>query len=130
VRTVIVYPAADRAACEAVLDRLGPGQRVPWHIAGCLHVDVTTGDALPLFYCWDPAEVSAVEATVGHRPTWAVHIDVSWSVDGKEPVRRLVLALLEAGGAAVDDNSTHPWTGAQIAGDARVGGRRFFNETP
>jgi hypothetical protein len=125
-RTVTVYPASDQASVEQILDGLST-QRLPWYIDGCLLVyrSVDTED-LPLFYGLDPDEIEAVERVVGHRPRWTMSIDVSYRVDGRAELRRLVLTLLREGGAAVDDYSLHPWSREQIEADRTVAGRRFF----
>ncbi|MDT0266000.1 hypothetical protein RM844_06800 [Streptomyces sp. DSM 44915] len=126
-RNVFVFPAGERARTVSWLDRHAPAQREPWHVAGCLWVEIDDERSGLLFHDWEPEDVAVLEAAVGHRPTWAARIDVSGRVNGRPEVRQLVGLLLAHGGVAVDDHSAHPWTAPEIASDTPVGGLRFFN---
>lgn len=129
-RSVIVFPCSDQSTSEAVLDRLCPHQREPWHVDGCLHASIGRDSAdLPLFLGWEPSETQALEHVCAGQPSWAVIIHMSGAVDGEPQVRSLVLALLRDGGAAIDDYSLHPWTSDEIEHSRTVQGRRFLHPT-
>jgi hypothetical protein len=124
-RSVVVYPAGDQARTVAVLDALAQ-QHDPYHVDGCLHVSIVDdGEELPLFLAWEQEEIEAVALVVGHRPTWCVMIHMSWTIKAPGAARRLTLALLRNGGAAIDDYSSHPWTAEEIGEDCIISGRRF-----
>jgi hypothetical protein len=80
-----------------------------------------------LFADWEPDDVAVLEAVVGHRPTWAVQVDISGRIDGTAEVHQLVALLLERGGVAIDDYSGHPWTLQEIESGAVIDGLRFFD---
>ncbi|GAA3250318.1 hypothetical protein ACFO1B_40045 [Dactylosporangium siamense] len=126
-RTVFVFPAGERADTVASLDRHLPQQRDPWTLAGNLYINIDDEQTGHLFADWDPDDVAVLEATVGHRPTWAVQIDISGRIDGTAEVHQLVALLLEGGGVAIDDYSAHPWTLQEIESGAVIGSLRFFD---
>ncbi|GAA2341289.1 hypothetical protein [Dactylosporangium salmoneum] len=126
-RSVFVFPAGERAETVASLDRHLPQQRDPWTLAGNLYINIDDEQTGRLFADWDPDDVAVLEATVGHRPTWAVQIDISGRIDGTPKVHQLVALLLERGGVAIDDYSAHPWTLQEIESGAVVDGLRFFD---
>ncbi len=125
-RSVTVYPTLDQAKTVAVLDELSSQPPKPYYVHGCLYVDVVDDNAeLLLFLGWEQEEIEAVERVVGHRPAWCVLMDLPWIVEAPDAARRLTLTLLQGGGAARDDYSSHPWTAAEIGENRRVEGRRF-----
>lgn len=71
--------------------------------------------------------MAVLESVVGHRPTWAVQVDISGRIDGTAEVHQLVALLLERGGVAIDDYSCHPWTLQEIESGAVIDGLRFFD---
>lgn len=125
-RSVFVFPRLDRAGVVAVLDGLSPGQSEPWLVDEVLYVGLVTEDD-SLYQDWEPETVERLTATVGHRPAWAVVIDISGRVDGTEELCRLVLNLIDAGGGAIDDYSDHVWTGNDIRSGTRYDGLSFFD---
>ncbi|GGX91049.1 hypothetical protein [Streptomyces fructofermentans] len=126
-RTVFVFPAGERAETVALLDRHLPEQRNPWTLDGNLYIDIDDEQAGCLFSDWDPEDVTILEAAIGHRPTWAVQIDVSGRVDGTAEVHRMIALLLEHGGVATDDYTAHPWTLPEALSGAVIDGLRFFD---
>lgn len=126
-RTVFVFPARERAEVLTRLDRHFPSQREPWVADGCLYIDVDDVETGNLFSDWDPEDVAVLEAATGHRPTWALQVDISGRIDGTAEVHRLVTLLLHDGGTAVDDYSAHPWTLEEVASGAVIDGLRFFD---
>ncbi|GLY54580.1 hypothetical protein [Lentzea sp. NBRC 102530] len=126
-RSVFVFPRLDRAGVAAVLDALSPRQNTPWFVDDALYVDLDSEAEGCLYQDWEPEAVEQLTAAFGGRPSWAVQIDVSGRVDGTEQVRRLVLALLDAGGVATDDYSDHAWTADEIRSGARCEGLTFFD---
>ncbi|MFJ4834514.1 hypothetical protein ACIP79_32090 [Streptomyces sp. NPDC088747] len=126
-RSVFAFPAGERAETVASLDRHLPAQRDPWTVEGNLYIEIDDEQTGYLFSDWDSDDVAALEAAVGHRPTWAVQIDISGRIDGTREVHRLVELLLENGGVATDDYSAHPWTLQEIKSGALNGGLGFFD---
>jgi hypothetical protein len=126
-RSVFVFPAGDRAATVAALDEHLPQQRNPWVLAGSLFIDIVDEQTGSLFTDWEPDDLAVLEATVGHRPSWAVQVDISGRIDGTAEVHQLVALLLEHGGVVVDDYSSHPWTLPEIQSAAVIDGLRFFD---
>ncbi|MEV4299409.1 hypothetical protein [Microbispora rosea] len=125
-RSIFVFPDVEQVAVAALLDELSPGQRHPWLVDGCLFVWLTT-EGECLYLDWESQAVRSLTRACGHRPGWALQVDVSSRVDGTAEVRSLTLALLAQGGIAMDDYSDHPWTANEIANDAAVEGLRFFD---
>jgi hypothetical protein len=126
-RSVFVFPPGERAETVASLDRHLPEQRDPWTVEGNLYIEIDDEQTGYLFSDWEPDDVVALEAAVGHRPTWAVQIDISGRIDGTTEVHQLVELLLEHGGVATDDYSAHPWTVQEIKSGAVNDGLRFFD---
>ncbi|MEU1300000.1 hypothetical protein [Streptomyces shenzhenensis] len=126
-RSVFVFPAGERGETVASLDRHLPEQRDPWTVEGNLYIEIDDEETGYLFSDWDPDDVVALEAAVGRRPTWAVQIDVSGRIDGTTEVHQLVELLLQPGGVATDDCSTHAWTLQEIKTGAVNDGLRFFD---
>ncbi|MFG2774694.1 hypothetical protein [Streptomyces sp. NPDC048350] len=126
-RSVFVFPAGERAETVGSLDRHLSEQRDPWTVEGNLYIEIDDAEIGYLFSDWDSDDVAALEAAVGHRPTWAVQIDISGRIDGTAEVHRVVELLLQHGGVATDDYSAHPWTLQEIKSGAVNGGLRFFD---
>ncbi|SEC22947.1 hypothetical protein SAMN05216489_00210 [Streptomyces sp. 3213] len=126
-RSVFVFPAADRGGTVALLDQHLPGQRDPWTLDGNLYIDIDDEQNGHLFSDWDSDDVAVLEAAVGHNPRWAMQIDVSGRIDGTAEVHQLVALLLEHGGVALDDYSAHPWTLQEIQSETVIDGLRFFD---
>lgn len=129
-RSVTVFPAIERDQTTALLDRALPDQRNPWTLrtlAGNLYIAIVDDRTGLLLSEWDADEMPAIEAIVGHRPTWAVQIDISGRIDGTAEVHWLVALLLERGGFATDDYSAHPWTLQEIESGVMIEGLRFFD---
>lgn len=126
-RSVLVFPAGERAGTVALLDRYLPEQRDPWTVDGKLYIEIDDEQAGYLFSDWDPDDVAVLEVAVGYRPRWAVQIDISGRIDGTTEVHQLVELLLEHGGVAMDDYSAHPWTLQEIKSGAVNEGLRFFD---
>lgn len=129
-RSVFVFPSRGRAETADVLDRHLAGGRESWVLVRPddrvdLYVHIDDVGSGCLFCDWDPDDVAALEASLGHRPTWAVQVDLSRRIDGVEEVRQLAALLLDAGGVAVDDHSVHPWTLREIESGTVVDGLRF-----
>jgi hypothetical protein len=127
VRSVFVFPAGERAETAASLDRHLPQQRDPWTLDGNVYIEIDDERAGSLFADWDPDEVAVLEATLGHRPTWAVQIDISGRIDGTAEVHLMVALLLRHGGVAIDDYSAHPWTLLEIESGTVIDGLCFFD---
>ncbi|OOC02148.1 hypothetical protein [Amycolatopsis azurea] len=125
-RSVFVYPHLDQVGTVAVLDALSPGQNAPWLVEGVLYCWLESEDEY-LYQGWEPDGVEHLTVTIGHRPDWAIEIEVSGRVDGTEQLRRLVLTLLEHGGVVTDDYSDHAWTAGEIRSHARHEGLTFFD---
>ncbi|MFJ8827668.1 hypothetical protein ACIREE_38755 [Streptomyces sp. NPDC102467] len=126
-RSVFVFPTGEQAQTVACLDQHLPQQRSPWTLNGDLYIDIDEEATGYLFSDWDPEDVAILEAVVGHRPGWAVQIDVSGRIDGTAEVHQLSALLLEHGGVAIDDYSAHPWTLDEIHSGAVIEGLRFFD---
>jgi hypothetical protein len=126
-RSVCVFPARERSETVALLDQHLPEQRDPWVMAEALYVSIDDDQTGYLFSDWEPDQVAVLEAAVGHRPTWAVGIDLSGRIDGTAEVLQLVALLLQQGGVTVDDYSDHPWTLQEIESGAVINGLRFFD---
>ena len=116
----------DRAKTLAVLDELSSQPGPKYHVGGCLHVGVCDDtEDLPILLGWEQDEIEPLERILGHRPDWCVLMDLSWIVDAPPAAERLVLALLQDGGAAKDDYSYHMWTAEEISENRLVEGQRF-----
>ncbi|MFE9812801.1 hypothetical protein ACFYRN_44900 [Streptomyces sp. NPDC005227] len=126
-RSVFMFPAGERAETVMSLDRLLPRQRDPWTVEGNLYIEIDDEQAGHLFSDWDSDGVAALEAVVGHRPAWAVQIDVSGRIDGTAEVHQLAELLLQHGGVATDGYSAHPWTLGEIKSGTGNDGLRFFD---
>ncbi|MFD7934536.1 hypothetical protein ACFV4T_08365 [Streptomyces sp. NPDC059755] len=126
-RTVFVFPAGERAETVASLDRRLPAQRNPWTLDGNLYIDIDDEQTGYLFSDWDPEDVAVLEAAIGDHPTWAVQIDISGRIDGTAEVHQVITLLLEHGGVATDDYTTHPWTLPEILSGAVIDGLCFFD---
>ena len=126
-RTVFVFPAGDRTATIASLDEHLAHQRNAWVLAGSLFIDILDERTGSLFTDWEPDDVAVLEGVVGHRPSWAVQVDISGRIDGTAEVHHVVALLLEHGGVAVDDYSSHPWTLPEVRSGAVIDGLRFFD---
>ncbi|MBC6449230.1 hypothetical protein [Actinokineospora xionganensis] len=126
-RSVSVFPRLDQADIVAMLDALSPHQNDPWLVDDVLYVDLDFEYDGFLYRDWEPEAIEHLAAAIGHRPAWAVDIQVSGRVDGTEQLGRLVLTLLDAGGAAMDDYSDHAWRASDIRSDARFEGLSFFD---
>jgi hypothetical protein len=68
-----------------------------------------------------------LDAATGGRPSWAVQIDISGRIDGTDEVHRVLALLLDGGGVAFDDYTSHAWTLPEIQSGASFNGRRFFD---
>lgn len=126
-RSVFFFPAGERAATVAALDRHLPAQRYPWYLEDGLYIDIDDEQTGCLFSDWEPEEVALLDAAVGHHPAWAVQIDISGRIDGTAEVHRMAALLLAQGGVAFDDYTEHPWTLQEIESGATVDGLRFFD---
>ncbi|MEU6284261.1 hypothetical protein [Streptomyces sp. NPDC047028] len=126
-RTVFVFPTVERAETVASLDRHLPQHRHPWTLDGNLYIDTDDEQTGRLFSDWDPEDVAVIEAAIGHRPTWAVRIDISGRIDGTAEVHQMIALLLEQGGVATDDYTSRPWTLHEILSGAAIDGLRFFD---
>jgi hypothetical protein len=123
-RSVFVFPAWEREETSAALDRHLLRERDSWTLVGGLYINIDDEQTGCLFSDWDPHDVAVLEAAVGHRPTWAVQIDISGRIDGTTEVHQLVQLLLQYGGFAFDDYSAHPWTLREIESGTMIDGRR------
>jgi hypothetical protein len=126
-RSVFVFPAGERAETVASLNRHLPQQGGSWTLDANLYIAIDDEQVGHLFSDWDPGDVAALEAAIGHHPTWAVEVEISGRIDGTAEVRQLVALLLGRGGVATDDYSAHPWTLQEIESGAVAGGLRFFD---
>ncbi|WP_258939626.1 hypothetical protein [Actinomadura luteofluorescens] len=126
-RSVFVFPAGERAETVALLDLHLPKQRNPWSLDGDLYIDIDDEQTGYLFSDWEPEDVAILEAALGHHPAWAVQIDISGRIDGTAEVHQMTALLLDRGGVATDDYTTHPWTLTEILSGAVVDGQRFFD---
>jgi len=126
-RSIFVFSPLEQAEMIDVLDELLPQQRNPWTVGGDLYINMVDQHDGLLFSDWEDEHVAAVETAMGHRPGWAIQVDVSGRIDGTSEVRWLTMKLLECGGVATDDYSEHCWTRAQIESGATVGHLRFFD---
>lgn len=111
----------------AELDAFLPRQRTPWVMDGALYVNVVDERDGLLFSDWEGEHVQAVQEAMGHRPAWAVQVDISGRINGTAEVRRLAVHLLARGGVATDDYSDRCWTCQEIADGTVVDGMRFFD---
>jgi hypothetical protein len=127
VRTVFAFPACGRAETVAALDRQLPDQRHPWVLNGVLYIEIEDESAGMLYADWEPEDLAALEAAIGPRPNWAVQIDISGRTDGTVDVHRILEILLDRGGVAFDDYTSHAWTLQEISSGVTVGGLRFFD---
>jgi len=126
-RNAFVFPAGEQAAAVAALDAIVPAQRDRWVLAGGLYITIVDEQTGDLFADWEPDDLAVLEAAVGHRPTWAVLVEISGRIDGTAEVHQLLALLLQRGGVAIDDYSSHPWTWQEIESQAVIGGLRFFD---
>src|SRR6516164_5586544 len=85
-RSVRVFSARERSETVALLDQHLPEQRDPWVMAEALYVTIDDDQNGYLFSNWEPDQVAVLEAAVGHRPTWAVGMDLSGRIDGTAEV--------------------------------------------
>ncbi|MFI6305840.1 hypothetical protein ACIBCH_28515 [Amycolatopsis thailandensis] len=125
-RSVFVFPRLDQVGTFAVLNALSPGQNAPWLVEDVLYCWLETEDG-SLYLGWEKEAVERLISAIGHRPAWAIEIEVYGRVDGTEQLRRLVLTLLEHGGVVVDDYSDHAWTAGEIRSHTRYEGLTFFD---
>ncbi|MBW6435628.1 hypothetical protein KZ829_17955 [Actinoplanes hulinensis] len=116
-RTVFAFPAGERADTVALL---------AGHHNG-LYISIEDEGDGTLYVDWNQDELAALEKAVGHRPGWAVQIDISGRIDGTAEVHDLLDVLLADGGVAFDDYTTHAWTLAEIQDGTTVDGLRFFD---
>lgn len=126
-RTVLAFPAGERSATVASLDRHLPEQREPWTLDGNLYINIDDEQTGYLFCDWDPEEVAILDAVIGHHPTWAVQIDISGRIDGTAEVHQMIALLLEHGGVAMDDYTPRLWTLPEIVSGTVIDGLRFFD---
>jgi hypothetical protein len=91
-RSVFVFPVGERTETVAWLDRHLPEQRDFWTMDGKLYIEIEDEQAGHLFSDWELDDVAVLEAAVGHRPTWAVRIDISGQIDGTAEVHQVVEA--------------------------------------
>ncbi|GGN59131.1 hypothetical protein GCM10010112_13740 [Actinoplanes lobatus] len=116
-RTVFAFPAGRRADTVALLTHPRDG----------LYISIEDEGNGTLYVDWDPDELAVLEEAVGHRPGWAVQIDISGRIDGTAEVHDLLAVLLADGGVAFDDYTTHAWTLPEIQNGTAVDGLRFFD---
>lgn len=126
-RTVFMFPVVDRAETVACLDQHLAGGDGSWTFAERVYVVIDDEETGCLFRDWEPDEVALLEAALGHRPTWAVQVDISGRIDGTAEVCDLAALLLRRGGVAFDDYSKHAWTLQEIESGAEIEGLRFFD---
>ncbi|GAA1829425.1 hypothetical protein GCM10009682_55430 [Luedemannella flava] len=126
-RSVFVFPTGERADTIALLDRHLLRQPGRWLLADRLYIEIDDEQTGYLFADLDRNDMALLEAALGHRPTWAVVVDISGRIDGTAEVRWLVALLLARGGVVLDDYSAHPWTPREIESGAVIDGLRFFD---
>jgi len=126
-RTVFLFPTAERTEILATLDRRFPAQRHPWRMEVGILIDTDDEGTGNLFSDWEPEEVADVDAALGYHPTWALQLDITGRIDGTDEVRGLAALLLDHGGVAYDDYSSHAWTLQEIEDGFVVDGLRFFD---
>ncbi|WP_437095015.1 hypothetical protein [Streptomyces sp. enrichment culture] len=126
-RTVFMFPVADRADTVACLDQHLVGGDGSWTFAERLYVVIDDEETGCLFRDWEPEDVALLETALGYHPTWAVQVDVSGRIDGTAEVCHLAVLLLRRGGVAFDDYSEHAWTLQEIESEAAIEGLRFFD---
>jgi hypothetical protein len=90
VRTVFAFPAGSREETIALLTISLPQQSNPWVMSGALYIDVEDEGNGTLYVDWEADELAVLDAAVGHRPSWAVQIDISGRVDGTTEVHQLL----------------------------------------
>ena len=56
-----------------------------------------------------------------------MQVDISGRIDGTAEVHQLIALLLEHGGVATDDYTTHPWTLPEVLSGAVIDGLHFFD---
>jgi hypothetical protein len=132
-----VFPLADlQHVRKRIAELASDSQHDPWVIdaadpsdSPAIYVSIatTTDELAGLYRDWEPSDVEALRAALGHLPEWCVSCDVSGRIPGDAEIRSLVLDLLADGGVAVDDYSDHCWTRAEIVEDRAVDGLRFFD---
>ncbi|MEV7550926.1 hypothetical protein AB0N89_15000 [Amycolatopsis sp. NPDC089917] len=125
-RSVFVFPRLDQAGIVAALDALSPSQNEPWLVEDVLYCWLKSEDD-HLYQGWEQEADEHLIPAIGHRPDWAIEIEVSGRVEGTGQLRRLVLTLLEHGGVVTDDFSDHAWTASEIRSHARYEGLTFFD---
>ncbi|MEV4283127.1 hypothetical protein [Actinoplanes xinjiangensis] len=126
-RTVFAFPAGSREETIALLTIALPQQSNPWVMNGALYIDIEDEGNGTLYVDWETEELAALDAAVGHRPSWAVQIDISGRVDGTTELHQLLTRLLAHGGVAFDDYTVHAWSLQEIANGSTVDGMRFFD---
>ncbi|GIF41592.1 hypothetical protein BC793_11143 [Actinoplanes xinjiangensis] len=127
VRTVFAFPAGSREETIALLTNSLPQQSNPWVMNGALYIDIEDEGNGTLYVDWEADELAVLDAAVGHRPSWAVQIDISGRVDGTTEVHQLLTKLLARGGVAFDDYTIHAWSLHEIENGSTVDGLRFFD---
>lgn len=104
-----------------------PGRSNPWVMNGVLYIEVGDEGNGTLYVDWEPSALAVLDAAVGHRPPWAVQIDISGRVEGTADVRQLLELLLASGGVAFDDYTNHAWSLPEIANGSTFDGLGFFD---
>jgi hypothetical protein len=127
VRTVFAFPALSRERTIEVLTEHLPERSNPWVMNGALYIDIEDERNGTLYVDWEADELAVLDAAVGHRPSWAVQIDISGRVEGTADVRQLLKLLLASGGVAFDDYTDHAWSLPEIIDGSTFNGLCFFD---
>lgn len=125
-RTVFVFPAQTLAVTTELLSQMMPGEDRYW-TDGNLFVDLDDEQNGNLFTDWEPDDVRLVDTALGYHPTWALQVNISGRIDGTSEIRAFAAQVLNHGGIAVDDYTTHCWTLQEIESNLTVDGLAFFD---
>ncbi|GAA1644143.1 hypothetical protein [Catellatospora bangladeshensis] len=125
--TIVIYPQADLAAVEAVLDGLARRVDGQWLVeAGPLFVMVFAGSRLTPGDGFDPAELTRLATGLGRPVTCAVCVEIP--AGAGDAAREFTVGVLSAcGGRAEDEASGHLWSLSEITERLQVGHLRFYD---
>jgi len=117
-RTIHLFPAADRDTTSAALDSLAlPDGSGGWKFSDLAWLRLeTAGEGL--YGDWPEEDVASLSAALEAVPEWAVVADLSVRAT-PESLRPLLHGVLAEGGVVVDDNSAVPWSVNDIERGAR-----------
>ena len=125
VRSVFLFPAADRARVQALLADLAGDQTAEdeWQVDGSCWMYLVDP---PYWGDWEDDQLDILDSTFGRRPKLMIHVDISGRIPGHQQVKVICRTLLVDGGVASDDYSDDCWSLSDILTSTKDR-RRFFD---